>query len=676
MNSRAVTMRARFSFAPMSLNPQQRAAVEYAGGPLLVLAGAGSGKTRVIAEKIAHLVARVGMQPAKIAAITFTNKAAREMRERVGRLVKGVAADELTVATFHALGLKIAQIEHAKLGLKRGFSVFDADDSAAIIKDLAPSAAKADALFALRSLISNAKSSGLTPEQAAGAARSAREREAADVYARYQKRLAAFNAVDFDDLIRLPLSLLESDSETCVTWRERLRYLLVDEYQDTNLAQYRLLKLLSGERGAFTCVGDDDQSIYAWRGANPGNLDELARDYPALKVIKLEQNYRCSGRILRAANTLIAHNPHVHAKRLWSEHREGAPIRVLACRDDEHEAERIAADIAHQQQLSKAPWSEFAVLYRGNHQSRPIEKALRALRVPYQLTGGTAFFERAEVKDVLAYQRLLVNPDDDAAFLRVANVPRREIGATTLEKLGEMAQSRHLSMLHAAHSDAALKLLAPRPAAALAGFAHLIGELTSAMRTLSAADLVDEILRRTNYEAHIRAETKDEALRARRMENIAELGAWFRAVGKDGGRAGDLAAQLALLTNADRDESGNAVRLMTLHSAKGLEFQFVYLIGVEQGTLPHAASIDEGRLDEERRLFYVGITRAKERLCLAYAARSRRYGEIIANEPSRFLAELPQDDLHWDGRDAEQDAEVKRETAAAHIARLAAMFSQ
>jgi ATP-dependent DNA helicase Rep len=669
-------MRARFARAPMSLNPQQRAAVEYTGGPVLVLAGAGSGKTRVIAEKIAHLIARKGMAPDKIAAITFTNKAAREMRERVGKLVKGAVAEELTLATFHALGLKIAQVEHAKLGLKRGFSVFDADDSAAIVKDLASAGAKPDALFALRSLISNAKSSGLAPEQAAQAARSAREREAADVYARYQKRLAAFNAVDFDDLIRLPLALLETDAEARAVWQERIRYLLVDEYQDTNLAQYRLLKALAGTRGAFTCVGDDDQSIYAWRGANPGNLDELARDWPTLKVIKLEQNYRCSGRILRAANALIAHNPHVYEKRLWSEHREGAPIRVLACRDDEHEAERIAADIAHQQQLSRAPWNEFAVLYRGNHQSRPIEKALRALRVPYQLTGGTAFFERAEVKDVLAYLRLLVNPDDDAAFLRVANVPRREIGATTLEKLGELAQSRHVSMLHAAHSDAALKQLAPRPAAALAGFAALIGELTATMRESSAADLVEAIVRRTGFEAHVRAETKDESLRSRRLENIAELADWFRAMGRNGGRAGDLAAQLALLTNADRDESGNAVRLMTLHSAKGLEFRFVYLIGVEQGTLPHAASLEEGRLDEERRLFYVGITRARERLCLAYAERSRRYGEILANEPSRFLAELPQADLHWDGRDAEQDAEAKRETAAAHKARLAQMFAQ
>ncbi len=658
----------------MSLNPQQRTAVEYCDGPLLVLAGAGSGKTRVIVEKIAHLVARQLVAAPKITAITFTNKAAREMRERVARRIKQ-SADDLSVCTFHALGLKFLQIEHARLELKRGFSVLDADDSAAIVKDLAPAVTKPEQLFALRSLVSNAKGNGLTPEQAAGQARSAREREAADLYAKYQKRLNAFNAVDFDDLIRLPLMLLEADVDTRTAWQERIRYLLVDEYQDTNAAQYRLLKHLAGTRGALTCVGDDDQSIYAWRGADPGNIDELARDYPALKVIKLEQNYRCSGRILRTANALIRHNPHVHEKKLWSEHRDGAPIRVLICRDDEHEAERIVADIAHQQQLSKAGWAEFAVLYRGNHQSRPLEKALRLLRVPYHLSGGTAFLERTEVKDVLAYLRLIVNPDDDAAFVRIANVPRREIGATTLEKLGELAQSRHVSMLRAARSDTVLGQLAPRPASALAGFAALISELTAMSQRSSAAELVDAIVHRTDYAAHIRVESKDESPRARRLENLTELAGWFRVMGKNGGRAGDLAAQLALLTNADRDDGGNAVRLMTLHSAKGLEFRFVYIVGAEDGTLPHAAGIDEGRLDEERRLFYVGITRAKERLCLAYAARSRRYGQIIANEPSRFLAELPQTDLHWDGRDAEQDAAARQEVASAHIVRLAALFA-
>lgn len=659
----------------MKLNPHQRAAVEYCDGPLLVLAGAGSGKTRVITEKIAHLVTRRHLSAGKIAAITFTNKAAREMRERAQRLLKGDAASELVVCTFHALGLKMLQIDHAKANLKRGFSVLDADDSAALIKDLLPHAVKPDQLFALRHLVSQAKNAGLTPEEAAQAARSAREREAADLYSSYQRRLGAFNAVDFDDLIRLPLALLESDSEARAVWQERIRYLLVDEYQDTNLAQYRLLKHIASERGAFTAVGDDDQSIYAWRGANPGNIDELARDYPALKVIKLEQNYRCAKRILRAANTLIRHNPHQHEKNLWCDGDEGGPIRVLACRDDDHEAERIAADIAHLAEKHKAQWHEFAILYRGNHQSRPLEKALRLARVPYHLTGGTAFLERAEVKDLLAYLRLIVNPDDDAAFLRIANVPRRDIGATTLEKLGEHAQQRHTSMLHAAQNDAVLKQLASRSASSVAAFVDLIREFAGASRKTSAADLIDQIIVRTHFADYVREQTKDRTTQARRLENLQELADWFRAMQKEGGATGDLAAQLALLTHADRDDPGNAVRLLTLHSAKGLEWRFVYLVGVEEGTLPHAAGVEEGRVEEERRLMYVGITRAKERLCMSYATRSRRYGEIVNNEPSRFLAELPPSDLHWDGRDAEADAEAKKDLAASHIARLAGFLA-
>ena len=658
----------------MSLNPQQRAAVEYCDGPLLVLAGAGSGKTRVITEKIAHLIARKHLSPHKIAAITFTNKAAREMRERIGKLVKGEAAQDLLVCTFHALGLKFLQIEHAKLNLKRGFSVLDADDSAAIVKDLAPAASKPDQLFALRHLISTAKGNGLAPENAAAQARGAREREAADLYGRYQKRLVAFNAVDFDDLIRLPLALLEADIETRAAWQERLRYLLVDEYQDTNDAQYRLLKHLAGERGAFTAVGDDDQSIYAWRGANPGNLDELARDYPALKVFKLEQNYRCSARILRAANALIRHNPHVHEKRLWSEHREGAPIRVLACKDDEHEAERIAADIAHLQQLHKTPWHEFAVLYRGNHQSRPLEKALRVARVPYHVTGGTAFLDRAEVKDFLAYLRLINNGDDDAAFLRIVNTPRRDIGATTLEKLGTLAGSRHVSLLRAAESDAVLGQIAPRAAGSLGAFAQMIRELGARASRIPASELVDELRQRIAYDDHLAAEVKQPELRERRLGNLAELSEWLRAMQKEGG-AGDLAAQLALLAHGDRDEPGNAVRLMTLHSAKGLEFRFVSIVGLEDGSLPHEGSLAEGRVEEERRLMYVGLTRAKDEVALLYAKRSRRYGEIVANEPSRFLKELPADDLHWSGRDAELDAAHREELASSHLARLASLLA-
>jgi len=656
------------------LNPQQRAAVEYCDGPLLVLAGAGSGKTRVITEKIAHLIKRRSLPAAKIAAITFTNKAAREMRERVGRLVSGSAAEGLSVCTFHALGLKLLQIEHARTNLRRGFSVLDADDTQSIVKELAPKGAKPDVLYALQSLLSRAKNEGLTPEQAGARAMSAREREAADIYAAYQRRLAAFNAVDFDDLIRLPLGVLEADDEARAGWRERIRYLLVDEYQDTNSAQYRLVKMLAGERGAFTAVGDDDQSIYAWRGANPENLGELSRDYPKLKVVKLEQNYRCGRRILRAANAVIANNAHLFEKKLWSQQDEGPPIRIIECRDDEHEAECVAGAITHLAEKHKTPWHEFAVLYRGNHQSRALEKALRLARVPYHVTGGTAFLDRAEVKDLLAYLRLINNPDDDAAFLRVVNLPRRDIGATTLEKLGELAGTRHLSLLRAAQTDSVLSQIAARSASSLLGFGSLVRELAAKAERMPAADLVDELIRRIGYAEHVAAQVKEPALRERRLENLKELSEWFRAMQKDGA-AGDLAAQLALLSHGDRDDPGNAARLMTLHSAKGLEFRFVFLVGLEDGTLPHEGSLAEGRVEEERRLMYVGITRAKDQLTLSYAKRKRRFGEIITNEPSRFLKELPGGDLHWSGRDAEQDAVHKQELASSHIARLASLLA-
>lgn len=656
------------------LNPQQRLAVEYCDGPLLVLAGAGSGKTRVITEKIAHLVRQRGVPAAKIAAITFTNKAAREMRERAGRLLAGASADGLTVCTFHALGLKFLQIEHARAKLRRGFSVLDADDSHGLIKELAPRGIKPDALFALTSLVSRAKNEGLDPEQAAQRARSPREREAAGIYAAYQKRLAAFNAVDFDDLIRLPLAILEREADARAGWKERLRHLLIDEYQDSNGAQYRLVKALAGERGLFTAVGDDDQSIYAWRGANPENLAELARDYPTLKVVKLEQNYRCARRILRAANAVIAHNAHLFEKTLWSQQAEGPPIRVLECRDDGHEAECVAGAIAHLAQKHQAPWHEFAILYRGNHQSRALEKALRVARVPYHVSGGTAFLDRAEVKDLLAYLRLVNNPDDDAAFLRVVNVPRREIGATTLERLGELAGARHSSLLEAARSDAVLARLAGRAASALVGFTRLVDELARSARRLPAAELVDELIRRSGYAEHIAAQVKEPGLRQRRLENLKELSDWFRAMQKDGG-AGDLAAQLALLAHGDRDDPGNAVRLMTLHSAKGLEFRFVFLVGVDDATLPHEGSLAEGRVEEERRLMYVGITRAKEALSISYAKRRKRFGEILSNSPSRFLKELPGEDLHWSGRNAELDQAHKQELARSHLARLAQMLA-
>jgi ATP-dependent DNA helicase Rep len=659
------------AFDMHGLNPPQREAVLHADGPLLVLAGAGSGKTRVIVEKIAHLIQSKRYPAKRIAAITFTNKAAKEMRERVAKRIKGDAAEGLTISTFHALGLRLLQIEHAKLGLKRGFSVFDSDDSLAQIKDLMPGA-KTDAVQAMQGLISRAKNAGLSPQEAAEVALAPREREAASLYARYQQRLGAFNAVDFDDLIRLPVQLLESDDDCRLAWRERIGYLLVDECQDTNDAQYRFLKGIAGEKGHFTCVGDDDQSIYAWRGANPENLSQLGKDYPALRIVKLEQNYRCSNRVLRAANALIANNPHEHLKQLWSDQADGERIRILECRDGEHEAERIAAEIQFLNASKQAQWHEFCILFRGNHQSRALEKALQLLRIPYHLSGGTAFLDRGEVKDALAWLRLIANPDDDAAFLRAVQSPKREIGTTTLAKLAEMAQHADLPLSRAAESVAMLKHLQPRASNALSGFTDLVRNLRSEAQRLPPSELVRQLNERSGLIAMLRAQSKTDQLFALRRGNLDELADWFD--GGRGGGPGELAASLALLSHADKGDPGNQVRLMSLHGAKGLEFRYVFIIGVEDGTLPHEASIEEGRLDEERRLLYVGITRAKEQLWLSYSREAQRWGTKLRLSPSRFLDELPSAEIQRDGADPVADAARKQERASAGFAAIKAML--
>ncbi len=654
------------------LNPPQRQAVLHADGPMLVLAGAGSGKTRVIVEKIAHLIQAKHYPAKRIAAITFTNKSAKEMRERVAKRIRGDGAEGLTICTFHALGLKILQIEHAKIGLKRGFSVFDSDDSMGQVKDLMPGA-KGDAIQAMQGLISRAKNAGLSPEEALDAAQSPREREAAALYAKYQKRLTTFNAVDFDDLIRLPVQLLESDAECVLGWRERIGYLLVDECQDTNDAQYRLLKALAGEKGNFTCVGDDDQSIYAWRGANPENLSQLGQDYPALRIVKLEQNYRCSNRVLRAANALIANNPHEHLKKLWSQQADGERIRILECRDGEHEAERIASEIQFLSSTKKAEWHEFCILFRGNHQSRPLEKAMQLLRIPYHLSGGTAFLDRGEVKDALSWLRLIANPEDDAAFLRAVQSPKREVGATTLANLAELAQQAGLPMSRAAESMGILKQLQPRAANALSGFVDIVRDLRNDARTLTPAELVRKLNDRSGLLAALRAQCKTDQMFAIRRGNLDELGDWFDSA-RGGAGPGELAASLALLSHADKSDPGNQVRLMSLHGAKGLEFRYVFIIGLEDGTLPHEASLEEGRLDEERRLLYVGITRAKEQLWLSHSREAQRWGTKLRLTPSRFLDELPDDEIQRDGADPVADATRKQERASAGFAAIKAML--
>jgi ATP-dependent DNA helicase Rep len=654
------------------LNPPQRQAVLHVDGPLLVLAGAGSGKTRVIVEKIAHLVSSGRMPAKRIAAITFTNKSAREMRERVAKRLKGDAGEGLTVCTFHALGLKILQVEHAKLGLRRGFSIFDAEDSAAQFKDLLPPGSKPDVIEATKQLVSRAKNAGLSPEQAADAAQSTREREAAALYARYQQRLSTFNAVDFDDLIRLPVQLLETDAEAVAGWRERIGYLLVDECQDTNDAQYRLLKAIAGDKGDFTCVGDDDQSIYAWRGANPDNLLQLGHDYPQLKIVKLEQNYRCSNRVLRAANALIAHNPHEHPKTLWSDQADGERLRVWECKDNAHEAEKVADQIHFLNQSRGAPWSDFCILFRGNHQSRALEKALQLLRVPYHLTGGTAFLDRGEVKDAMAWLRLIANPDDDAALLRAVASPQRGVGGTTLAKLAELARHAHLPLARAAESIGLTRQLPARSANALQGFVEVVRGLRGEAARLPPAQLVRALNERSGLLAALRAQCKDEATFQLRRRNLDELADWFDGPKTSG--PGDLAASLALLSHADKGDAGNQVRLMSLHAAKGLEFRYVFIVGVEDGNLPHEASLEEGRLDEERRLLYVGITRAKEQLWLSYAREAQRWGERQRNLPSRFLEELPAAELQRDGADPVADAAHRQERANAGFAAIKALL--
>ncbi|MGY0343315.1 DNA helicase Rep [Xylella fastidiosa] len=654
------------------LNSPQRAAVLYREGPLLVLAGAGSGKTHVIVEKIAYLITSDCYPAKRIAAITFTNKSAKEMRERVAKQIKSSRADGLTICTFHGLGLKFLQIEHDAVGLKPGFSVFDADDADAQINDLLHGA-KQDVIDDTKRRISRAKNAGLSPEQALAAARTTREMEVATLYARYQARLIAFNAVDFDDLIRLPVQILETSDQVAMAWRERIGYLLVDECQDTNDAQYRLLKVLASPRGNFTCVGDDDQSIYAWRGANAENLLQLERDYPQLKVIKLEQNYRCPNRVLRAANALIAHNPHTHLKTLWSDQKDGERIRIWECRDSEHEAEKIAAEISYLGDAKQVPWSDFCILFRGNFQSRPLEKALQLLRIPYHLTGGTAFLERQEVKNLLSWLRLLVNPDDDAAFLRAVQSPKREVGSTSLAKLAELAAAKQMPMSRAAESLGALQQLPARAANGLNKFTDILRELRQQVSRVSAAELVRRLAEVSGLLTELREQSNDEASYQRRKRNVEELAEWFEG-GPFGASVGDLVSQLALLSRNDKDDGGNQVRMMTLHASKGLEFRYVFIAGCEDGVLPHEVSLEEGNVQEERRLLYVGITRAKEQLWMSYSKCARRFGERVRFKPSRFFDELPAEELQRDGADPVVDAERKQERAKAGLAAIQALL--
>ena len=649
-----------------SLNLAQQDAVNHLRGPCLVLAGAGSGKTRVITHKIARLI-QTGVEGKRIAAITFTNKAAAEMRERARGLV-GKAAGEVLICTFHAVGVRLLREDGAALGLKPQFSILDSDDVLSLLKDCG---ATTDAATARQWqwTISGWKNAGLDAAAALARAASEGERQTAQLMARYEERLAAYQSVDFDDLIGLPLRMLQKHEQIAQKWQARLAHVLVDEYQDTNATQYELMKLLVGARGSFTAVGDDDQSIYGWRGATLDNLRQLPVDFPQLKVVKLEQNYRSTAAILQAANNVIGPNPKLFPKKLWSALGDGEPVRVADADNEEHEAERVVARI--QSLRANSPHKElkdFAVLYRANHQSRLLETALRKAQIPYKVSGGQSFFDRAEIKDLCAWFRLLANQDDDPAFLRAITSPKRGIGHTTLTQLGTFANQYKISLFEALFSPLLPTALPKRAVDGLHAFGRYLNELEFRARSTTGAEaakaFLQEWLRDIQFEKYLYDSEDSEKIAASRWNNVLEFCDWMgnRCGGTIDDTAGitiqsdtksvlEVAQNVALLsTIAERGADQNVVTLSTLHAAKGLEWPHVLLVGVVEGLLPFRVEDAEGnaeglalRIQEERRLMYVGITRAQRTLMVSWPRKRKKGRDMVAAQPSRFIQEMALD---------------------------------
>jgi ATP-dependent DNA helicase Rep len=642
-----------------TLNTAQMQAVHHLQSPCLVLAGAGSGKTRVITHKIARLL-QEGLAPQSIAAITFTNKAAAEMRERAKTLVGGKAAKPLVVCTFHALGVRMLREQGERLGLKKNFSILDSDDVLGLLRD---AGGTTDAAVARRWqwTISLWKNQGLDADGALAAAEDDNERSAAVVMQRYQERLEAYQAVDFDDLIGLPLALLRKDEQARAHWRTTFRHVLVDEYQDTNAVQYELLKELVGADGLFTAVGDDDQSIYGWRGATIDNLKRLPEDYPKLKVIALEQNYRSTGSILNAANQVIAANPKIFEKKLWSEYGAGEPVRVLECDGEEHEAERAVANIQTRRgEGGQVKYSDFAVLYRANHQARVFEQKLRAAQIPYKVSGGQSFFDRAEIRDLCAWLRLIINNDDDPAFLRAVTTPKRGIGHTTLAALGEFASKYKVSLFEALFAESLPSALPAKALGSLKEFGRFANDFEYRARQAvggeAARRVLMEWLKDIGYEQHLYDGEDSEKLAAARWTHVLDFVEWIalRAGGDKPVQAGevaddpksllDVAQTISLIASlAERGQEQDVVTLSTLHAAKGLEWPHVFLAGINEGLLPFKGPDEEftpERLQEERRLMYVGITRARTTLAVSSLRRRKKGRDTVAGVPSRFIGEM------------------------------------
>ncbi|HGH1348781.1 DNA helicase Rep [Acinetobacter baumannii] len=673
------------------LNNKQEEAMKYTQGPLLVLAGAGSGKTSVITRKIAYLVQHCRIPAHRITAMTFTNKAAREMKERVTKLLSREEAKGLSVSTFHTFGLNLLRLELKNLPLKANFSILDADDCKRILMDLMhrdnlSGAESKELIVKAMKKISDWKNDLILPEQAHSTCETPEDVQFAHLYQLYERNLRAYNAVDFDDLIVMPTRLLQENAEVRDKWQNRVRYLLVDEYQDTNTAQYILVKLLVGVMGQFTAVGDDDQSIYAWRGAKPENMALLKQDFPNLHIIKLEQNYRSTSRILKAANCVIQNNPHIFDKKLWSDKGHGEVIRIITCRNDDDEAERVVKDLLTHKLMNGKNWKDYAVLYRGNFQARVLETQLRQMQIPYKLSGGTSFFARAEIKDVMSYLRLIINPEDDSAFLRIINTPKRAIGPVTLEKLGLFAQENNLSLLGAS-SDQRLSMVLPKKAETqLHEFAYFISTFTrELLEDDEPVPKVRQMMNEAGYIDYIREQSATPAQEKSKLDNIENL---FSSIQNLINRAEDVDEKniesvirklvlLDMLEQQQEEEDTDKVNLLTLHAAKGLEFPYVYIMGLEEELLPHKNSIAAETIEEERRLMYVGITRARQGLTLTLAEQRKNGGQMKQMTPSRFLDELPQDELEWLGRKKKIAANVDpKEQAQQYLANLKALLKR
>ncbi|WP_409273261.1 DNA helicase PcrA [Neobacillus sp. SCS-31] len=631
------------------LNPQQQAAVKATDGPLLIMAGAGSGKTRVLTHRIGYLMLEKLVNPYNILAITFTNKAAREMRDRISKLMGG-AAEEIWISTFHSMCVRILRRDIDRIGFNRNFTILDTTDQQSVIKGILKDLNMDPKQFDPRAIlgsISSAKNELIGPEEYENMAGSYIEQKVANVYKEYQKRLRKNQALDFDDLIMMTIQLFKQVPEVLEKYQRKFQYIHVDEYQDTNRAQYMLVKMLAARFKNLCVVGDSDQSIYKWRGADIANILSFEKDYPNAKVILLEQNYRSTKRILLAANEVIAKNMNRKPKNLWTENQEGNKLVYYRADSEQGEAQFVAGKIKELIDSGTYTASDIAILYRTNAQSRVMEEVLLKSVIDYQIVGGIKFYDRKEIKDILAYLRLISNPDDDISLTRVINVPKRAIGATSVDKIIDFANLHDLTLFQALESVELIGL-SPKTAKAAAEFRDLIANYTRMQEFLSVTEIVEDLLDKSGYMEMLRAEKSIEA--QSRMENLEEL----LSVTKSFEETSEDKTLVAFLTDLalvadidsmdDEPEKNEKVTLMTLHSAKGLEFPVVFLIGLEEGVFPHSRSLmDEGEMEEERRLAYVGITRAEQYLFLTNAQWRTLFGRTNMNPPSRFIKEIPAD---------------------------------